>query len=65
MHSDVPEMHIPAPRLVWTASEPLAIYILQTHVLWHIMGFRPAILSEYASFVSFTEDLCVSRRKFF
>ena len=58
-------MHIPAPCLVGTAREMLAIYILQTHVLWHMMGFRPAILPEYALVVSFTEDLGVSGVRFF
>ena len=65
MHSNVPEMYIPAPRLVGTTSEPLAIYMLQSQVLWHIMSFRPAIRNEYAFVVSFTKDIGVSRRKFF
>ena len=65
MHSDVPETYIPAPRLVGTASEPVPIYMLQTHVLWRIMSFRPAILSKYALVVIFTEELGARRRKFF
>ena len=65
MHSNVPEMFIPAPGLVGTASEPLTVYMLETHGLWHIMGSRRAILQQSAVVVTFTEELGVRRRKFF